>query len=205
MAWVDGVFMPGYAVKSAIKLLLFFMLPLLCALPDRVAFIKSLFVPNKKRLVRAAAFGAVVYAVILGVYFLLRDHVDFSGITGTLEKDAGVNRGNFLFVAVYISVVNSLLEEFFFRGVAFLAMKQAGSRKAAYMFSASAFAAYHVALLSGWFTPAFFGFLIACLFFVGILFDRLDEKSGTLYPSFMVHISANLAINTIGLILFGII
>ena len=31
----------------------------------------------------------------------------------------GVNAGNFVFVALYISIVNSLLEEFFFRGFAF--------------------------------------------------------------------------------------
>ncbi len=205
MAWVDGVLSPNYAVKSVIKLVLFFALPFGFSLLDRSFSCKSLFIFDKKRLIRSAAFGLFVYAFIVSVYYLVSPYFDFSGVTGTLQKDSGVNKNNFVFVAVYISAVNSLLEEFFFRGFAFLTLKKAGAAKTAYLFSAAAFSFYHIAFLTNWFNPGLFVFLIICLFLVGILFDRLDEKSGAIYPSLMVHIFANFAINTIGLILFGIV
>ena len=36
----------------------------------------------------------------------------------------GITAGNFLWVAIYISVMNSFLEEFFFRGFGFITLKK---------------------------------------------------------------------------------
>jgi CAAX amino terminal protease family. len=47
--------------------------------------------------------------------------------------------------------------------------------------------------------------LIAGLFFAGLVFNWLNEKAETIYASWMVHMFANFAINTIGYILFGIL
>ncbi|NMO95148.1 hypothetical protein [Paenibacillus lemnae] len=38
----------------------------------------------------------------------------------------------------------------------------------------------------------------------GLLFNWLNEKNGNIYASWMVHMCANLAINTIGFMLFEI-
>ena len=39
----------------------------------------------------------------------------------------------------------------------------------------------------------------------GCIFNFLNEKCGNIYPSWLVHLCANLAINTVGFILFGIL
>ena len=39
----------------------------------------------------------------------------------------------------------------------------------------------------------------------GVLFNLLDARAGTIFPSWAVHIFANLAINTVGFILFKIL
>ena len=101
--------------------------------------------------------------------------------------------------------MNSLLEEFFFRGFAFLTIKRLTSRTFAYIFSAAAFSIYHVAMMIGWFSPLVFGLVLIGLFAGGLIFNFLNEKSGTIYPSWFVHMFANFAINTVGFILFGII
>lgn len=205
MALVDGVLQPNYAVKSAIKLALFLLLPALFARTDRALQVRYLFVPNRKGLGLAALLGVGVYAVILGGYFLLKDVFDFSAVTASLTANIGVSRENFVFVALYISFVNSLLEEFFFRGFAFLTLKRVAGRRFAYLFSAAAFAVYHVAMMIGWFSLPVFGIVLVGLFAGGLIFNRLNEKSNTVYPSWVVHMFANFAINTIGFILFGII
>jgi hypothetical protein len=43
------------------------------------------------------------------------------------------------------------------------------------------------------------------LFVGGLIFDKLNEKNGNILSSWLVHMMANLAINTIGLMMFGIL
>ena len=107
--------------------------------------------------------------------------------------------------AAYITLCNSFVEELFFRGFAFLALERAVGRRFAYAFSAAAFSVYHAAILDGWFSPLIFVLMLAGLFAGGLIFDFLADKSRTVYPSWFLHMAANLGINTIGLILFGII
>ena len=204
MALVDGWLQPGYAAKSAAKLLLFLGLPLLYAraLPKGPA-LRSLCRFRRRGLLPAALLGLGVYGAILGAYFTLGRHVDLSGVTRSLARDAGVTAQNFPLVALYIALVNSLLEEFFFRGFGFLLLRPLAGRTAAYGVSAGAFALYHVAMLGGWAAPWLLALAILALFGAGLLFNWLDERSGGLLPSWAVHLAANLGLNTVGLILFA--
>jgi len=205
MAIVDGIFKADYLVKSIIKLVLFLILPAVYALYDKEIRIKDLFKRKKSGLKIAIPLCVSVYVVILGGYLLLRGVFDFSKITGTLTTNIGVNGENFIFVSLYISFVNSLLEEFFFRGFAFLTLKRITCRTFAYIFSAAIFAVYHVAMMISWFQLEVFFLVMLGLFVGGLLFNYLNEKSSTIYPSWFVHMFANFAINTVGFLLFGII
>ena len=73
----------------------------------------------------------------------------------------------------------------------------------AYGFSAGAFALYHVAMMTGWFSPLLFLLVMAGLAAGGIIFNRLNEKLETICASWIVHMFANFAINTVGFILMG--
>ena len=200
MSLIDGVIRPGYAVKSAIKIALFLGIPVLLAVKDRDLAALSLFHFPKKGLLAASGLGAGVYGVILGGYFLVRPFFDFSGIAGKLTQNAGVTRENFLYVSLYISFVNSLLEEFFFRGFLFTNLKTKG-KQFANLFSAAVFAAYHVAMMTGWFSPVLFVLVMAGLTVGGMLFNGLNDRFGGICVSWLVHMCANFAINTIGFIL----
>ena len=112
-----------------------------------------------------------------------------------------MDRGNFLFVSLYISFVNSLLEEFFFRGFLFVNLKGFSSRGFAYGFSAAAFSLYHTAMMLGWFHPVLLILVLGGLGIGGVLFNYLNEKHNTIYVSWLVHMFANFAINTIGFLL----
>ena len=166
---------------------------------------RKLFVPKKKDFLLALALGVVVFAIIMLAYFLLGDYIDLNGIKESLTSGIGVTGNNFVYVAVYISFVNSLLEEFFFRGYAFLILKEESGKKFAYIFSAAMFALYHVGMTSGWFNILIYVMSMAGLFIGGCVFNYLNEKCENIYPSWLVHMCANFGINTIGFILFGII
>ena len=201
MALVDGVLRPGYAVKSAIKVSLFLLIPLIASRVDRGVQYLSFLRPKKKGLLPALALGAGVYAVILGGYFLVSPFFDFSQIAGALTENVGVTRQNFLFVSLYISFANSFLEEFFFRGFVFTNLKRHSGRKLSYIFSAAAFSLYHVAMMIGWFSPLLLLLVMVGLLIGGVIFNYLNEKLDTIYCSWLTHMFANFAINTIGFML----
>ncbi|WP_220464469.1 CPBP family intramembrane glutamic endopeptidase [Paraliobacillus salinarum] len=205
MAWVDAIWVPDYQIKSAIKLLLFLLLPILYTLMDKNTSFIRLFIFKKETILFPILLGIGIYALIVSSYFLIGPFFDLSNITSSLESNIGVSKSNFVFVALYISFINSLLEEFFFRGFAFLTLKQVSSRKFAYLFSAGLFSIYHVAIMIQWFNISLFILLIVSLFIAGILFNWLNERNENIYTSWFVHMAANFAINTIGFILFDII
>lgn len=203
MAFVDGVLQPGYAVKSIIKLALFLICPfVLSRISGDIAY-GSLFRVKKSAILKPLFLGVGLYAVILGAYFLVQGLFDFSAIAGSLTESAGVTKENFLFVAIYISFVNSLLEEFFFRGFVFTNLKTLYSRRFAHVFSAVVFALYHVAMMIGWFSLPLFLLCMAGLTAGGLIFNSLNEKQGNIYASWFVHMFANFAINTIGFMLIN--
>ena len=146
----------------------------------------------------------MLYIVILGAYFIFRNIFDFSALVGSLNETTGVNKSNFIWVAIYISFINSFLEEFFFRGFAFLTMKRFFKKSFAYVFSSIVFSLYHVAMMIGWFGWAVIFISLSGLFVGGMIFNRFDEKSGNIYLSWLVHMFANFATNSIGFILFAL-
>lgn len=204
MAIVDAVIQPGYAVKSLIKIILFLLIPVFYGLFNKEVNIKKLIIPNKSGIVTAISLGAAVYVIILGSYFVFRNVFDFSALTTSLGETTGVNKSNFIWVAIYISFINSLLEEFFFRGFAFITLKKFTTRKFAYIFSSLSFALYHIAMMIGWFgVPVIFISLLG-LFAGGLIFNKFDEKNENIYLSWLTHMFANFATNTIGFILFAV-
>jgi len=205
LLWIDGVLQPGYWMKAAAKASVFLLFPLLYSRIDGKFRPGDLFAANRKGLLPSLGLGVGVFAVILAAYFVFSTLGDFSAITGLLEDTIGVDRDNFLLVAAYISFVNSLLEEFFFRGFAFLTLKELTGRPFAYVFSALAFAVYHTAMMLGWWDWWLFALALLGLFVGGLLFDFLNDRTGSIWPSWMVHMFANFAINTVGCLLFGIL
>ena len=195
MALVETVFQPGYLIKSALKAGLFLGTVLYSG------NLRSLF--RREGLTIAAGLGAGIYGVILLAFFLFRPFIDLDTIAAGLLGKEGVSAENFLWVALYISIVNSLLEEFFFRGFVFTNLKRHRTRRFAYLFSAAAFSLYHVAMMVGWFSPLLFMLVMAGLMVGGMIFNYMNEKLETIYCSWLTHMFANFAINTIGFLLMG--
>ena len=173
---------------------------------DKNIRIKDNFkIKSKKDFIYSLLLGIGIYFVILSAYFVLKSLINLDNIIEVLDKNLKINKRNFLFIAIYISFINSLLEEFFFRCFIFLNLKKLKGRKFAYIVSSLAFAIYHVAIMGSWFSPIIFMIAMIGLFFGGIIFNFLNEKSENIYNSWIAHMMANFSINTIGFIMFRII
>lgn len=204
MAWVEVWLRPAYPVKSAVKAVTFLgcigLHALRCPGRELLAVLRR---PSRSALKRGGLLACGVFFSLLGGYALLSPWLDLSAIPGNLADKEGLTAATFPLAALYITLFNSLLEELFFRGFAFLTLRKAGYRRFAWGFSAVAFALYHVCILDGWFHPFFFLLFTAGLTLGGLLFNALD-RDGSLWPSWLVHMGANLAINLIGLHLFSV-
>ena len=194
MALVETVIRPGYLVKSCIKWVLFLGLS--------IGSLRGSL--RREGLSLGLCLGGGIFAVILAAFFLFRDFIDLGAIADGLLGKEGISRENFLWVALYISICNSFLEELLFRGLGYLALREHTSEAFAMVFSAAAFAVYHAAILDGWFSWWVYGLCMLGLFVGGLIFNALDRRGGIL-PSWLAHAGANLAINTIGLMMFGLI
>ena len=203
---IDGLMNNGYVLKSGVKIVMFLLLPIIYTLYDKNIKLKDCFkIKSKKSLIYSILLGSSVYVFILGSYFILKNFIDLSNIIENLRKNASIDKSNFLLIALYISFVNSLLEEFFFKGFIFLNLNIISGRKFAYIISAFLFSLYHIAIMGNWFSPAIFVLAMMGLFIGAFIFNYLNEKSGNIYNSWIVHMMANLSINTVGLMMFGII
>ncbi len=207
MTFIDAVANPVYAAKSIFKLILFLVVPMIYFVTNKaeIKHFKNLFTTDKTTMLKSFGIGVLIYAVILAGYFLTREFIDYSEVTDGLTKSHGVNKGNFVYVSLYISLMNSFLEEFFFRGFGFITLKHHKSRRFAYIFSAGMFAIYHTGMLAVMFDLWVLPILFAGLFAGGIIFNYLNETSESIYTSWAVHMFANFSINTVGFMLFGII
>lgn len=207
ISFVDGFVKPQYFTKSILKVILFLGVPLIyfSKFKDDQRFIKNLFKVKKSSILKPLILAISIYVFIVGGYFLTNSFIDFSNITIKLSENVGVNKNNFLYVSLYIAFINSLLEEFFFRGFAFMTLKNHTGKLTAYIFSSIMFSLYHTGITSEWFNISLFLLQLLGLFIGGCIFDYLNEKFGSIYPSWLVHMFANFGINTVGFILFGIL
>ena len=156
MAPVDLWLAPNYWVKSAVKIILFVVIPLVLNRVFNWVDLSELLKFKQKGRKLIVISSLIIYGFIIGVYLIVGQWFDLSGVTVTLEETMAINRDNFIFVALYIPIVNAFVEEFFFRGILFLALTKYIKIGYAYFISAGIFSVYHVAIMTNWFTIPLF-------------------------------------------------
>lgn len=200
MAIVESILKPGYFYKSIIKMITFFSCFLIFKAINRTPLL-IFKIDDKKQLLISLLIGLVVYGIIISGYYIFKDLINFNNITNNLLEKENITKNNFIYVSVYISIINSFIEELFFRGFAFIELKKHLKTTFAYLISAILFAIYHIFIIFSWFSLPLFILLLISLIIAGIIFNYFDRK-GSIYHSWIIHICANLSINTIGFIMF---
>lgn len=196
MIFIESQLQPAYLVKSVCKVVIFAGVMLLCVKGLKVAIPADRV--QKKSLILCVMAALVIYLFLLGGYFLASQFIDPAQIKESLLSKEHITRSNFLAVAAYITVFNSFIEELFFRGMLFLGVYRLGFPKLAYAASAGLFAVYHIGIVSSWFSWYMYVLIIAGLFAAGVILNRFAKIGDNIAYSWVIHIAANLGINTIG-------
>lgn len=197
MTAVEQVWQPGYLFKSLVKLsLTVLLIGLVCLLTKRKPQEVIFFRPTKPAKTLHFLMAAMFVGVFLG-FLLLRGQLDLSLIRERLMAKEGLTKGNCLFVFAYIILVNSFLEEAFFRGF----LGHAFPKPWGIVCGSIAFAVYHIGIMDSWMHPGMLALLTAGLAGVGAVLQLICDRFDSVKASWLVHGCANLAINTIGFML----
>ena len=201
MMLTEQLLAPPYLIKSLIKLLLTCTLIGIGTAVSKVGLKESIrFKPMQKAGKLIVFMIAVIPAVVLG-FLLLRGFLDLPTIRQNLMQKEQLTKENCLFVFGYIALVNSFLEEAFFRGFLTEAFRRAGLPKAGSMLSALAFAVYHLGIVDAWLSIPMLLLCIAALFAAALFLQAICDHYNSVKASWLVHGCANLAINAVGILL----
>ncbi len=197
MAIIETVVEPAYFVKSLLKIVVFLIIPISFLKLQKEKVFSNSFMLNKKSMLKLLLLGVAIYLIIMTAFFITKRFFDYSSLVSSLSADQNVSPKSFIWVALYISFCNSLLEEFLFRFVAFLKLSEYITKTAAYIFSAFAFSMYHIAMIGSSFPIPLLLLSLVGLTAGGLIFNFVDAKNRNIYNSWIIHMFADFAIMTI--------
>jgi CAAX protease family protein len=162
--------------------------------------------PRRTGLGAGLAFGLLVAALTLGIYFCLLRHSSLLAQTPAqvrqkLEQVGMASPARYVVLAVFIVAAHSLLEEYYCRWFVFGQLRRVAPLAPAMVLSSLAFMAHHVVVLYVYLPGRF---LIAVVPFSlgvaagGAVWAWLYERAGTLYPSWLSHLLVDAAIFAVG-------
>ena len=191
----------GYWMTSFVKLVLFGGVPLLYFLVRKQELSRVMYFGEKGSLKLPAILGGLCAGAILVGYTLLSSFFDPNRILSGLNNQQ-ITKGVYPFVFLHIVLVNSFLEEFFFRGFLFRNLWLRGKKVYAYVFSSVLFALYHIGIFGSWFSSGMVLFCLLGLAVAGLFFCEVDRRCENIYAGWLIHLGANVGINLIGAVLF---
>ena len=201
ITYVEMVVRPSYFIKSAVKMCILLAAAGAYCIFTGSSFLKTIRlkkirIPRRLVLVMAAAYVGFII-----VFLLFRGFLDLGSIRQSLMTKEGLTRGNCIFIFIYIIVINSFLEEMFFRGFVYSVSESSFGKKGAYIISALLFAFYHIGIVSGWMSAFLLIMCIAGLAIIGAVLQYISVRCESIAISWLIHGCANLAINTVGFLL----
>ena len=197
----------SYIVKTLSKLAFFVIIPIIyIKIIKKSSIVEELNLRqlDQKRFKLGFIFGIASFTIVLTAYFIFKGAIDLNGIVSDLQEK-NITPANFIFIGLYVTLGNSFLEEFFFRGFIFLNLYNMKKEKLAYFYSSVLFGLYHIGIFKAWFNIWLILLCLIGLITVGFIFNWLNTKSNNFINSWLVHILADSAIILIGLRMFGII
>lgn len=197
MALIEIIVEPTYFVKSLMKIIVFFLLPLVIMKHLGIKLFEKQIIIDKKKIAKLFIMGIIIYFFVIFSYLIANNVLDFSIFINSLSSDQKVSGKDFIMVALYISLFNSLLEEFLFRYVSFIQLSKFLSKKIVYVFSSFLFAIYHISMIGSSFPLSLILIMIIGLCIGGFIFNYVDEKDKNIYNSWIIHMFADFAIMTI--------
>lgn len=188
-----------YVIKTAIKVPLFTVVPWVLNrffLGTHIGF----DFPKETRKLLGISVLLMVVAMLI-TYVAVYAVVDVDRIMADFDERMKIGKSMMILAGLYTCFVNSLIEEYFFRGFICLGLIQKNKVKLGYVVSALAFALYHISIFFAWFSLPLLLLALLGLVIGGVIFAYFADKTHSLVGSWIIHVVADVVV--IGLGLFG--
>jgi membrane protease YdiL (CAAX protease family) len=216
MAWAEYTFTPGGKAGPKVALQVGYALGKLVQLTLPLVFVLystgRLPRPGKptfEGLVPGVVFGLVVGAGAMVLYLFLRDSWVFQDTPARVRTkldEFGLNSPpGFAAFAVFITVLHSLLEEYYWRWFVFGQLVRLLSLSAAIALSSLGFMTFHVFLLNAYLPGHFWSAVIPftlCVGAGGCAWAWLYHRTGSIYAPWLSHLLVDASLFVIGYDLF---
>ena len=153
----------------------------------------------------SVGLGFLAIGIFWTLYYLLADRLlpkeTLEKIAENIDSQFGVTRENIWYRAPYTILINSMLEEFFYRGFAFGQLLKK-NRLIGYLLPASVFTVQHVLFFNQW-EMEWLPFVLAVvgLIFFALVLQWVYAKTNTLIAPWLIHAFGDIAMMGIAVIL----
>jgi membrane protease YdiL (CAAX protease family) len=191
----------GYGVCKLIQL----SLPVLwLSLADRSALRPRR--PSLNGVLFGIGFGLLVAGLILGLYkFWLATSPVFAGLPDLvrekLAKMGAATPAGFVRLTIFLSIIHSLFEEYYWRWFIYGRLRLHINRPVAMVLAGLAFMGHHVVILAGYFPGRFLESVLPFSLAIalgGIVWAWLYERSGSLLGPWLSHLIVDAALMAVG-------
>jgi membrane protease YdiL (CAAX protease family) len=149
----------------------------------------------------AVRLGLLAIGIFWLAYYALGDFLlDKAHIRQRIDAQFHVNATTILLIAPITILLNSLLEEFFYRGFAFGQMAR-WNRTAAYLLPSIAFTVQHLLFIWHWVTPLPLTLAVIGLFVFALVVSWLYAAYGTIIAPWLAHVCGDIAMMGIAITL----
>lgn len=188
---------------SSLYKILFLILPLVYCRTQAISVRREIlkFHHWRQSLGMAAGLGLAAAAIFWGAYLGLGDRLlDKEKISQSVTHLFVTNAQTIVYIAPITVFLNSLVEEFFYRGFAFGLLVRR-HRLIGYLLPAAAFAMQHVLFFWQWMQWIPFSIAVSGLLVFALVLQRLYEKADSLVAPWVVHMFGDIALMTIAVAL----
>ena len=157
-----------------------------------------LSVPKYQELLAGTVLGLLMFGIILGVYwFFGQQSIDAIDAKQKVQQMGLTNPAIFWIVQAYFILINSLIEEFIWRGFVYRKCEILIPGKTAIFLSALFFTLHHIIVLAAYtdWHGVIFGSL--AVFAAGVIWSWCYLTYRSLWPSYISHAIADLALSII--------
>ncbi len=206
---LEHIFEFTYIPKQVLRISLFLFIPMFYIYMIRKSNMKTEIKfekPTFKEIKIALIVSLVLFVGTLGGYYVLDQLFGMFEASGVIKgaEQLGITRQNILVWGIYLSFVNSLIEEFFFRGVIFYTLEKK-SYKLAITLSSLLWSIYHVVIFITIFQIGTVIFTLVGLFIIGVLLAFSNRFGKSFINSWIIHIIADIAIVLVVLYMYTLV
>ena len=199
---LEQIIMTPYVIKTIIKIPMFTLFPFL--IQHFMLKSKLSMVIKKSERENILFWSVFIFIFIFIISLSLKPFLDIKAISLDFRNRMMLSHRDMILAGVYTIFVNSLIEEYFFRGFIFYGLFRNGWYKSANIFSSAAFSIYHISIFKAWFSLELMLLMLFGLFAGGVMFASFVKKNESISAPWIIHISVDLALVLFGLWILGL-